>query len=274
MRRCTRRALPQATSASRRPYLPSIYGGIYELETGANASYNSLQATFTRRFARGFSLLANYTYSKSIDLLSDDATSISAVSFVNSNNFALDRAVSDFNTPHVFSLSWVWQAPAFHHLGVFGTEALGGWKLAGLMSARSGQPLNILSGVDTNVDGNTNDRPNVVGDPYLSGSRTRAAVIAQYFNTAAFAALPAGQLYGNLGRNAIYGPAAVNWNVSAFKDFRLRERFRLEFRTDFFNIFNEVNLGNPNLTLTSPSFGRITSAGAPRILQFGLKLLF
>ncbi len=66
----------------------------------------------------------------------------------------------------------------------------------------------------------------------------------------------------------------MNWNVSAFKDFRLTERVRLEFRTEFFNIFNEVNLGNPNQTFTSPSFGRITSAGAPRILQFGLKLLF
>ncbi len=175
MRRCTRAGATTANIGNRRPYLPAMYGGIYELETGANASYNSLQATFTRRFARGFSLLANYTYSKSIDILSDDATSISAVSFVNSNNFALDRAVSNFNTPQVFSLSWVWQAPAFHHLGVFGTEALGGWKLDGLMTARSGQPINILSGVDTNVDGDSTDRPNLVGDPYLSGDRSRAA---------------------------------------------------------------------------------------------------
>ena len=88
------------------------------------------------------------------------------------------------------------------------------------------------------------------------------------------AALPVGQRYGNLGRNAIYGPGAVNWNVSAFKDFRLMERTHLEFRTDFFNIFNEVNIGNPNTTLTSANFGRITSAEVPRILQFCLKLLF
>ncbi|HZQ55201.1 MAG TPA: TonB-dependent receptor [Bryobacteraceae bacterium] len=259
---------------SRRPYLPSIFGGIYETETAANANYNSLQVTLTRRFARGFSLLANYTYSKSIDTLSDDPTSISAVSFVSSNNFALDRAVSNFNTPHVFSLSWVWQAPPVHNMGWMGRAVLSGWKLDGLMTAHSGQPLNILSGVDANVDGVTTDRPDLIGDASLNSGRSRAAVISQYFNTAAFAQVPSGRLYGTLGRNALYGPAAVNWNVSAFKDIPLLERAHLEFRTDFFNIFNQVNLGNPNLTVTSSSFGRITSAAAPRILQFGLKLLF
>ncbi|MBV9085477.1 MAG: TonB-dependent receptor, partial [Acidobacteriaceae bacterium] len=268
---------PGATTANinnRRPYLPGLYGGIYELETGSNANYNSLQVTFTRRLAHGFSLLANYTFSKSIDTLSDDPTSISNVSLVNSNNAALDRAVSNFNTPHVFSFSWVWQTPSWNRIGWMGNEVFGGWKLAGLMTARSGQPLNILSGVDTNVDGNNNDRPNLVGDPYLSSDRARAAVISQYFNTAAFARLPAGQLYGTLGRNAIYGPKAVNWNVSAFKDFAIAERAHIEFRTDFFNIFNEVNLNNPNLTVGTANFGRITSAAAPRILQFGLKLRF
>ncbi len=268
---------PSATTANlnnRRPYMPGLYGGIYELETGSNANYNSLQVTFNRRFARGFSLLANYTWSKSIDYLSDDPTSVSVVPFVDSNNLALDRAVSSFNTPHVVSFSWVWQAPAFAHLGWAGRNLFGGWKLDGLMTARSGQPLNILSGVDANVDGVATDRPNLVADPSLSGDRSRADVIAKYFNTAAFAQVAPGQLFGNLGRNAIYGPAAVNWNVSAFKDIRVTERTRVEFRTDFFNIFNQVNLGNPNTTLTSAAFGRITSAGPPRILQFGLKFLF
>jgi hypothetical protein len=268
---------PGATTgnlASRRPYLPSVYGGIYEMESGANANYNSMQVTFTRRFARHFSLLASYTWSKSIDLLSDDATGVSNVAFTDSNNLSRDRAVSDFNTPHLFSLSWVWEAPEFHHLGTLGRNVLGGWKLDGLMTARSGQPLNIVSGVDSNADGNNNDRPNLTGDPHLSGDRPKAAVIAQYFNTAAFTALPAGQLYGSLGRNALYGPSAMNWNVAAFKEFHIGDRARVDFRTDFFNIFNQVNLGNPNLTRSSASFGRITSAGAPRILQFGLKFLF
>lgn len=259
---------------TRRPYLPGQFAGIYQLQSGANANYNSLQVTFNRRFAHNFSLIANYTFSKSIDILSDDPTSLSSVAFVNSNNLALDRGVSAFNTPHLFSLSWVWQAPKIEHVGAFGKYALSGWKLNGLMTAQSGQPFTIVSGADSNVDGVLTDRPNLTGNPLFDGSRNRAATIAEYFNTDAFASLPRGQLYGNLGRNTLYGAAAVNWNVSAFKSFPLRERAQIEFRTEFFNIFNQVNLNSPNVTLSSANFGRVTTAGAPRILQFGLKLLF
>ena len=97
-------------------------------------------------------------------------------------------------------------------------------------------------------------------------------MINRFFNTAAFA--PTSALYGTAGRNIVQGPRAANWNISAFKEFRVREAQRVQVRTDFFNFFNEVNLGAPNGTLTSPSFGKITSAAEPRILQFGLKYLF
>ncbi|MDQ2946173.1 MAG: carboxypeptidase-like regulatory domain-containing protein [Acidobacteriota bacterium] len=257
---------------ARRPYLPGKFSAIYETEAAANASYNSLQATFTRRFARGFSVLANYTFSKSIDILSDDPTGPASVSFTNSNNFATDRAVSNFSTPHVLAVSWIWQAPSFQHWGWVGKQVIGGWQLNGITTAHSGQPINVTSGSDNNLDGNTNDRPDLVGPIPLSGDRSRAATISQFFNTAAFAA-PAG-LYGTAGRNIVYGPHAVNWNLSAFKQFQIHENHRLQFRGDFFNVFNEVNLGNPNGTLSSPNFGKITSAGAPRILQFGVKYLF
>ena len=132
----------------------------------------------------------------------------------------------------------------------------------------------MLSGTDTNVDGVTTDRPDVVGDPTFSGDRTRAQQIAQFFNTAAFAKPAAGVLYGNAGRNNIVSPPAVTWNAAAMKDFRLREAMSLQFRTDFFNVLNEVNLGNPNTTLTNGNFGKITSAAAARMLQFGLKFYF
>jgi hypothetical protein len=270
--------LPGASTSSnvnaRRPYLPGTFGGIYELETAGNASYNSLQASFTRRLSHGFSLLANYTWSKSIDTLSDDPTSISTVSFVDSNNFALDRAVSSFNVPQALSISWVWQAPVFRHWGMLGREVVGGWEIDGLMTAHDGLPLTIASGSDTNLDGNTNDRPNVVGDPTLSASRARSELIAEFFNTAAFAALPSGQLYGTAGRDILQGRAAVDWDISAFKLFSLTEHQELQFRADLFNIFNEVNFSSPNTTLTSGNFGKITAAGSPRIVQFALKYIF
>lgn len=257
---------------SRRPYLPGTFGAIYETETAANADYNSLQVTFTRRFARGFSVLANYTYSKSMDILSDDPTGPTSNGFVNANNLALDRAVSNFNVPQAFSLSWVWQAPTVHYAGWIGKQILSGWQLNGIMTAQTGQAMNVTSGKDTNLDGNNNDRPDRVGDVNLSGSRSRAQQIAEFFNTDAFAS--AAGIFGTSGRNPLYGPGSVNWDMSAFKEFVLHENHHLQFRTDFFNVFNEVNFGNPNGTLSSPKFGQITSAGSPRILQFGLKYLF
>ena len=257
---------------SRRPYLPGTFGPIYETETAANANYNSLQVTFTRRFARNFSLLANYTYSKSIDTLSDDPTSPNNVGFVNSNNVALDRAVSSFNTPHVFSLSWVYRLPDLKWGGWVGRQLIGGWQLNAILTAQSGQPVNITSGSDTNFDGNTNDRPDLVGVPAVSQNRSRAQSIGEFFNTEAFA--PATGLYGSTGRNILYGPNTVNWDAAAFKEFRIHESHRIQLRGEFFNIFNQVNFGNPNGTLSSPNFGRITSAAAPRIVQFSAKYLF
>ena len=111
-----------------------------------------------------------------------------------------------------------------------------------------------------------------MGDPNLPGGRSRAQQINQFFNTVAFA--KATGLYGTAGRNILYGPAALNWNMSAFKQFVVKENKKLQLRADFFNVFNEVNLGNPNTTMSAANFGKITSAAAPRILQFGLKFLF
>ena len=170
--------------------------------------YQSLQITFTRRFARGFSVLANYTYSKSIDILSDDPTGPASATFSNSNNLALDRAVSNFNTPRVFSLSWVWQAPSLNRWGWVGTQLLDGWQLNGIMTAHSGQPVNVTSGIDSNFDGNTTGRPDLIGDTNLPSGRSRAASMNEFFNTAAFG--PAAGLYGTAGRNIVSGPAAVD----------------------------------------------------------------
>jgi hypothetical protein len=252
--------------------MPGVFGPLYETETAANADYNSLQVTFTRRMAHGFSLLANYTYSKAIDIEDDEPTGPASVTFANSNNLAADRAVASFSAPDAVSLSWVWQAPTISRWGRIGREAVGGWQLDGIMTARTGQPVNVLSGKDTNLDGNSTDRPDLVSNPTLSGGRSRAGLINEFFNVAAFA--PAAGLYGTAGRNVLYGPGSLNWNLSAFKEFQIHEAQKLQFRTDFFNALNQVNLGNPNGTLTSPSFGKITSAASPRVLQFGLKFLF
>jgi hypothetical protein len=113
-----------------------------------------------------------------------------------------------------------------------------------------------------------NDRPNLVGDPNLSGRTPE-----QWFNTSAFVFPPPGS-FGNAGRNILDGPGFQNVNVSLLKNTALSERLNLQFRAEAFNLFNHPNLNLPDNFLGSPSFGRISSARDPRHLQFGVKLLF
>ena len=257
----------------RRPYLPGAFAQIALTESASNAHYDSLQVTLNQRFSRGFTVLASYTLAKAIDEISDDKFNPTAVALVDSGNRRLDRAVSGIDSRHVFVVSYVWDLPAVERWGWLGRQVLSGWSWNGITRVQSGQAINVVSGRDSNLDGNNNDRPHLVGNPFLDTGRRRDQLLARYFDPAAFQAAPDGA-YGSAGRNLLYGPGSVNWTVSFFKNFRLTERQRLQFRSEFFNFFNQVNLGNPNTTLSSPSVARILGAGEPRIVQFGLKYLF
>jgi hypothetical protein len=123
--------------------------------------------------------------------------------------------------------------------------------------------------------GANRDRADLAGNPYLPADRPRGVLITQYFNTAAFA-LPAPGTFGTSGRNIIFGPGLATVNFGVSKSFHIVERQSLQFRTEFFNLTNRVNLGNPNTTLGGPAspFGKITSAGDPRVIQFALRYRF
>ena len=176
-----------------------------------------------------------------------------------------------------FFASCIWAVPGTGRFGGFGKYALSGWQLNGITTIRTGIPYNVLSGVDSNLDGIATDRPNVVGDINLGSGRSRTQKIAEYFNTAAFAKIPAGVPYGGAQRNVAISPSYVDTDFSAFKNFSVWKESNLQFRADFFSLFNNVNLGNPNATFTSPSFGKISSLAtnaSPRVILFALKLLF
>jgi hypothetical protein len=131
--------------------------------------------------------------------------------------------------------------------------------------------------VDSNRDGIATDRPNLVGNPVISGKRSRTARIGGFFNTGAFAQVPAGVPYGNAQRNVAIGPGFINTDLSGFKNFPIWRESTLQFRAEAFNLFNNVNLANPNTTETSPSFGKISALYtnySPRVIQFALKLKF
>jgi hypothetical protein len=218
--------------------------------------------------------MANFVWSKAMDINDDQATGPGSVLLSDSNNFQRDYGPAGFNYPRVFKMSWIYSSPQVRWFGWVGSHILSGWRLNGIGTIQSGKSLNVTTGTDNNFDGFTNDRPMVVGDPIITGSRSRADQITQFFNTAAFAKIPAGVEFGNAGRDILIGPGAMTWSTSASKDFRLTESKRLQFRTDFFNVLNQVNLGNPTIVMSNGAFGKINSAANPRMLQFNLKLYF
>jgi hypothetical protein len=268
---------PGATAAnvnSRRPIQPGIIGQLSKIDTASNSNYNSLQVSLERRFASGFSASGNYTWSKAIDEISDDPGNPVSYALANQFNRAYDRGPSQIDLRHIVNFTYVWELPRVNRWSWFGTRVLSDWQLNGLMRITSGGALNIVAGRDTNLDGiTTNDRPDLVGDPFLGGDRSRDEEIEQYFNTAAFA-FPQTGTFGTLGRNALYGPGSFNWDFSAFKNIPITERHRFQLRAEFFNFTNRVNLANPNNSRNSAAFGTIRGAGSARVVQFALKYSF
>ena len=247
------------------------------LESRANSNYHSLQARFQQRLTRGFSALASYTWSKSIDDASNFFTSAGDPNFPqNSFDVAAERGLSNFDVRHRLSLSYSYALPFRKPGDGLAAHLVNGWETFGIVTLQSGRPFTValLSEIDNSGTGRSilgfgaNDRPNVVGNAELSNPTTD-----QWFNTAAFA-FPAPGTFGNAGRNILEGPGFQNVNMSLLKNTRLTERVNLQFRAEAFNLFNHPNFNLPDNFLGSPTFGRITSARDPRHIQFGLKLLF
>ena len=247
------------------------------LESRANSNYHALQARFQRRLSTGFSTLASYTWSKSIDDASNFFSSAGDPNFPqNSYNVAAERGRSNFDVAHRLSVSYSYALP-FHRRGAgFDAKLVNGWETFGILTLQSGRPFTValLSEIDNSGTGRSilgfgnNDRPNLIANPELSNPTTD-----RWFNTDAFA-FPAPGTFGNAGRNILDGPGYQNFNVSLVKNTALTEDVNLQFRIEAFNFFNHPNFNLPDNFLPSPTFGRITSARDPRHIQFGLKLLF
>ncbi len=284
----TARDINQPQPSALPPGLPFVprpdprFDDIDLLESRANSSYNALQARFQQRLSHGFSTLASYTWSKSIDDASNFFSSAGDPNFPqNSYNVAAERGRSNFDVRHRLSVSYSYALPLgkgrdFLADAGWLTTVLTGWESFGILTFQSGRPFTValLSEIDNSGTGRSilgfgaNDRPNVVGNPEL-GNRTTE----QWFNTAAFAFPPRGT-FGNAGRNILDGPGFQNVNASLVKNTALSERYNLQFRAEVFNLFNHPNFNLPDNFLGLPTFGRISSARDPRHIQFGVKLLF
>jgi hypothetical protein len=248
--------------------------------------YHALQIKLERRFSTGFFLLGSYTFSKSIDDASATTVNGGAGSTAepqDSFNWRADRALSNFDARHRMEVSFIYELPFGKGKRFLNTSSrvedgfLGGWQVNGIGGAQSGQPFTpelSNGGPDINADPGGAVRPDLVGNPKLSSGQS----LNHWFNVSAFV-VPgqdgtAPYTFGNAGRNILEGPNFVNLDFSLFKAFSLSERLKLQFRAEFFNIFNHPNFGFPNPNVDLPQAGIITSASAPREIQFALKLLF
>jgi hypothetical protein len=246
-----------------------------------NTNYNALQAKVEQRLSRGLSFLVSYTRSKLIDEASSvfDASILTGpvanFPVADSYNRRLERDVSSGDIPNVFVASFTYELPfgrgkSFNPGGIAG-KLLRGWEVAGVVILQSGLPLAVTQTTNFNsFAGFGTQRPNLVADPELPGSQRTTA---QWFNTAAFTIAPQFTL-GSSSRNPVRGPSYRNADIAFIKRTYFGETLNLEFRTEVFNLTNTPPLGNPNVVLGSAGFGSITSAGDPRVIQFGLKFNF
>lgn len=260
-----------ANIQQRRPF--ADYGSILNAYSDSTSSYNALQLSIERRVTSNLSFEANYTWSKSIDEASSDPTPGQGTSVIPYGRWA-NRAVSDFDIPHRFVLSYVYALPRLANANPVLRGVIGGWESSGFVTLQSGKPFSVLSGTDRSLSGIGADYADLVDNPSLPDDRAKKDVIAKYFNTAAFAPNALGT-FGTSPRNVLCGPVYANLDLGVMKRFQIRERIATQFRLEMFNALNHPNFNNPFATVSTPSrFGKIESAKDPRILQLALKVIF
>jgi Carboxypeptidase regulatory-like domain len=276
------------TTNQRRPY--KNFSNIYMNSQSGNSWYHSAQFSLQRPFTHGFTVSANYTWSKSTDTLpfgTDAATYATAGFYTLPYNFPnfrrYDRGPSDYDHTNVFVTSYVWQAPALSSMNSFVRHTIGSWELSGIVSAQSGLPLTLYAGQDISQTGIGSDRAQQVSSQvYSKGVCATTTPCIQWLNPAAFTLPPTGT-FGNVGKGEFRGPGFFNWDMGVFKNFPIKENLSVQFRGELFNAFNHTNLmttntgvsnQNPVTTRSGAGFGNILAANDPRIIQLALKVVF
>jgi hypothetical protein len=293
----------------RAPYQGVDVPGFQQFQLTAESAYNSLQASLTKRLSKGLQLLASYTFAKSLDNASGQAELDNSVILGNQLDPRANRGVSDFDRTHRFVLSYLWDLPRpdFARRSRAARLFFANWQVAGIITAMSGQPLDIVDAAAGSFYFGANNglsRPN-----WAPGATRHTATTnvppGYFFNPFAFVrpvvqtgqSIPSsngtavagaqGTDLGNVGRNPLRGPQQTNVDFSVIKRFPLSETKSVEFRAESFNLLNQVNFNTPVNNLNAASvdqtgqiivpgdFGRITStSNNPRLIQFALKLNF
>lgn len=291
----TARPFPIVRAAPDSSLVGRALGNITQIESTGNSSYNALWATASKRLSRGLQFNASYTWSKSIDYNSLNSQGLVVQ---DSYNLRDSRGLSDYDARHRFVISGIYDLP------FKGNRLTEGWQLGTIFQVQSGNPINIITNIAT-ITGVATVRPDLIRPVRITGNPAQWFDNAQVCdpritlatdprncaNGAAFA-LPFSAAgvphFGNLGRNVFIGPGFNNLDFSIIKNTKLTETSRLQFRAEFFDLFNHANFGQPNRVAVTvapggaaSSFGTITNtrfptgdSGSSRQIQFAVKLLF
>ncbi|HSB10172.1 MAG TPA: hypothetical protein VLM38_11860 [Blastocatellia bacterium] len=268
----------------RAPYQGADIAGFQQFQYTAESTYNSLQMSLTRRLSKGLQLLASYTYAKSIDNASGQVGDASTI-LGNQLDDRANRGVSDFDRPHRFVLSYLWDLPrpAFVARSTAGRLLLSDWQVAGIINAMSGLPIDIM---DTGAGSFYFGPMSGLSRPSWAPGATRSTAMTNipadyYFNPLAFVrpvvqefqpipsskgtaiaglvppGSPLGTDIGNVGRNVLRGPRQSNVDFSVIRRLPISESKNIEIRAEFFNLFNHVNFANPSGNFNAVPPGRI-----------------
>jgi len=270
---------------------PCTFSSVGEIAGIANSSYNALQASLKKRFSHGLSALISYTYSKTLDdastfnITGSASQSVAGENDLAQNPFDLkgEYGRSMFDARHRFVASYQWDLPWFKHPQNWYGHVLGNWQVNGITTLMSNTPFTVYDSSNPSAQGGApeisgfySSRPNQIGDPNSGVCGSSGAAVRSpncWFNTGAFQQAAQGT-FGDVGRNTLKGPAFQQWDFSAIKMIPIHERMNLQFRAEFFNIFNNVNFRLPDNDINSPTFGQITAVQPGRIVQLALKLAF
>ncbi len=266
---------------------PCPLGYVALVTDSTSSTYHSAQASLSRRFTAGSGFTASYTFSKALDYVSSLHIAGPAPILVSGemdlaqNPFDLraEHGPSLFDARHRLVANGMFELPWFRDSGRFTHALFNGWQMNGILTLSSPTPFTVYDSRNVSlqapippVAGTFASRPDQIAS-CTAGPHTPQEWIAASDFHRLNAVTQAGQ-FGNEGRNTCRGAGIVNADVSLVRNFQLSEKTRLQFRAESFNVMNHANFGLPVNDLASPNFGRVLEAGAPRLLQFALKLLY
>lgn len=248
----------------------------------AHSNYNALEVQGTKRFGHGSTILASYTWAKALDMISNNNSS---GNIANPFNLEASYGPAAFNRQNSFVISWLYAIP-IHFANHVADSLLSGWTVTAIQSVSSGLPITFFAGQDVALDGTGDGQyaqlvPGATAQTVELKHPNRAAAVAEFFNVNAFVNpnKESPGTYGNSSKGFINGPGYADTDASVLKDFALPASYRLQFRVESFNTFNQVDFANPNSYANAGSaFGQIQSTINPghqgRQLQLALKLLW